>query len=135
MKKYISYTSLNSEGNICQTLIDPENIGEIDLEVDINSLIFNYYNNVVNYMISRKDIMHKNNITFVETTDRDYSIGIITEIYEKILNSKKINSIGYENLYNEINLVIDNNTEFIEKNKSIFRDGIVVSKDISKLNK
>nr|WP_208002134.1 hypothetical protein [Macrococcus goetzii] len=134
LKKYISYTSLNSRENFCQTLIDPVEEGEIDLVIDLNTLVFNYYFNLINYMNEKGKIIENTDFTFIEYEFNNLQLGVFTEIYQKIINIIEKNS-DLEGLFLEINRILDKKEGLIKKNKSIFNDGVIVAKNISSILK
>jgi hypothetical protein len=116
--------------------IDPNEVGETELVIDLDKAIEEHYSNIMNIMnIMTKyqriqNIEIKNNEYLTVSVDGFFSLGILTKLYE-ILSDR-----SHEDLANSVFEVLKNTQDDynLEENISLRSDGIYIEVDNEKKN-
>lgn len=117
--------------------IDPNEIGETELVIDLDKAIEEHYSNIMNIITTHKKIKKvkiNNNEYSTVSVDGFFSLGILTKLYE-ILSDCRCNHLSdsvFEVLKNDFfHAQNDNN---LEENISLRSDGIYIEVDNKNYN-
>lgn len=91
LDKLIIATHPNSNNNVIQKIIDPEESEELVITINGDESIFNYYYNLIGWLQSANsrevsiEINHnEKNFVITDIPDTNISVGVLKEIYERL---------------------------------------------------
>ena len=117
--------------------IDPNEVGETELVIDLDKAIEEHYSNIMNIMANYqiiKKVKINNNEYSTVSVDGFFSLGILTKLYE-ILSDR-----SHEHFSNSVFEVLKNNLSYtqddydLKENISLRSDGIYIEVDNEKEN-